>query len=247
MPRNTRCVEEKLVYHVTQRGINHESVFFSRGDRRTYLTLAAANVADCEVRIFAWCLMSNHVHWVLEAGRKNSLAVFFRRVHGRYAQYLNARCDRVGHLWQNRFYSCPLSPGHLVRSVRYVEENPVRAGIVDSSELYRWSSAAAHLKGPGAERIPLLDWGFWREIGGADGWRQHISRTEDIRQIRDLRECTHSGKPYGDDAFVQEMEARFGRQWRPVGRQVERKPAKREMGTEQSASPALLSNATGSG
>jgi putative transposase len=66
-------VEAGFIYHVTQRGVNRQDVFFSRGDRSTYLTLAADNAADCEVRILAWCLMSNHVHWVIQAGRKNSL------------------------------------------------------------------------------------------------------------------------------------------------------------------------------
>jgi putative transposase len=171
MPRNARCVESELVYHVTQRGVNRQDVFFSHADRTTYLALAEANTADCQVRVFAWCLMSNHVHWVLEAGRANSLAVFFRRVNGRYAQYLNARRRRTGHLWQNRFFSCPVGPTHLWHTLRYVEGNPVRAGLMEVNEAYRgrvlgrmakdrrWRSDAFCIGGSGARRAK-------RKVGG---------------------------------------------------------------------------------
>jgi len=85
--------------------------------------------------------MTNHVHWIAIPQRDDSLAVLFRRVHGRYAQYRNAKRRRVGHLWQNRFFSCALAPGHLWAALRYVEWNPVRAGVVGTPEAYRWSSA----------------------------------------------------------------------------------------------------------
>jgi putative transposase len=219
MPRNSRCVEPGLYYHVTQRGVDGAPVFFSHADRLAYLCLAQANVEDCEIRAFAYCLMTNHVHWVVSAGRADSLAVFFRRVHGRYAQYLNARRDRTGHLWQNRFFSCPLGPTHLWRTLRYVELNPVRAGLVDKSADYKWSTAAVHLGGPDAEAGRLLDWNVWREAGGAQNWRSLLaSGEEDYREIREIRACTFSGKPYGSDQFVREMEQRFQRHWRPVGR-----------------------------
>ena len=75
----------------------------------------------------AWCLMTNHVHFVVVPEREDSLAVMFRRVHGRYAQYLNARRGRTGHLWQNRFFGCPVAGARETSLLRYVEWNPVRA------------------------------------------------------------------------------------------------------------------------
>jgi putative transposase len=77
--------------------------------------------------------MTNHIHAVVTPRRGDSLAVLFRRVHGRYAQYLNARMGRSGHLWQARFYSCPLAAGHLDTALRYVECNPPRARLADES------------------------------------------------------------------------------------------------------------------
>ena len=153
MPRHKRCVEPGLPYHVTQRGVNRETVFFSISDRETYLHLVEDNQEEAGVRALAFCLMENHVHWVVIPEREDSLAVLFRRVHGRYAQYGNARRRRSGHLWQNRYYCCPLAATHLWTALRYVEWNPIRAGLVREAADYRWSSAAAHCAGPEAGAV----------------------------------------------------------------------------------------------
>jgi len=121
MPSNARCVEPGLAYHVLRQ-----------------------HCVDAEVRVLAYCLMSNHVHLVVVPGRADSLAVLFRRVHGRYAQYLNIRRQRSGHLWQSRFFSCALSESHLWVALRYVEQNPCRACIAGTPGEYRWSSYSAN-------------------------------------------------------------------------------------------------------
>ncbi len=102
MPRNARCVVPGLAYRVTQRGTNHQRVFFSAADRVTYLRLLKRNLAPAEARPLAWCLMTNHIHLVLVPGQIDSLEVLLRRVHGRYAQMVNTKRLRSGHLWQNR-------------------------------------------------------------------------------------------------------------------------------------------------
>jgi len=102
-------------------------------------------LSEADVRVWGWCLMSNHVHLVLLPDREDSLSLLMRRVHGRYAQYYNTRWGRTGHLWQNRFFSCILGIEHLWAALAYVERNPIRAGIVHSAAEYQWSSAAAHL------------------------------------------------------------------------------------------------------
>ncbi len=179
-------------------------------DRSTYLNLLSRNLADAEVRVLAWCLMRNHVHLVVVPGRDDSLAVLFRRVHGRYAQYYNARYERTGHLWQNRFYACALGPGHLWSALAYVENNPVRAGLVTGARQYRWSSALAHL---GKDDHPrLLDMQFWRDNGGAETWARFLAIEEPERHD-ELQRCTYSGKPFGDDSLVREVSERFGRYW----------------------------------
>jgi putative transposase len=180
-------------------------------DRQTYLLLLRDNLGDAEVRLLGWCIMTNHVHLIAVPHREDSLEVLFRRVHGRYAQYYNARIGRTGHLWQNSFIGCSLGAGHhLWTALAYVEQNPVRAGMVWKAEEYRWSSALAHLTG--IDEHALIDMPWWKASGVEKQWDQFLNR-EDTTAIAALRANTYAGRPFGDEAFVQEMGARFGRQW----------------------------------
>ena len=211
--RNARCILPGLPYHVTQRGTNRQKVFFSTAHRKTYLNLMARHREDAGVRVLAYCLMSNHVHWVIVPERADSLAVLFRRVHGAYAQAVNAGMGRSGHLWQNRFYSCPLSERHLWTALRYVEANPVRAGLVARPEVYRWSSAAVHL-GDGRDAAGVLDGLYWARAGGNATWREMHGAGEQEDQLHLLRRCTYAGRPFGEEEFVARLEEQFQRHWR---------------------------------
>ena len=166
-----------LPYHITQRGTNRQRVFFTAADRSLYLRLIRENQAEAGVRILAYCLMTNHVHFVAIPEREDSLAVLFGRANGRYAQAINIRKGRSGHFWQNRFHSCALSESHLEIALRYVEDNPCRAGLVTTPGQYRWSSAAAHLAGE-PDRSHVLDVGFGSGPAGR----------------RPGRECTQAGR-----------------------------------------------------
>ena len=132
MPRIARYVAPGVAHHITQRGTGRQLVFKSRADRRVYLDLLREQARFTDVLVLAYCLMPNHIHLIAVPFDEDSLAVLLRRVHGRFAQYFNARRARCGHLWQNRFYSCPTGPAHLWPALRYVESNPVRAGLVKS-------------------------------------------------------------------------------------------------------------------
>src|SRR6185312_8363576 len=103
MPRRNRCVLPEVPCHITQRGVDRCEVFSEDQDRITYLRLIQENLADAAVRVLGYCLMSNHVHLIAVPAREDSLSILARRVHGRYAQYYNARSGRSGHSWQNRF------------------------------------------------------------------------------------------------------------------------------------------------
>ena len=136
MPRNARLVAPGLPYHITQRGTNREHVFFSDGDRLLYLRLIRDNLVDAQCQVLAYCLMTNHVHFVIVPGREDSLATLFSRAHGRYSQAFNIDKGRTGHLWQARFHSCPLAESQLWIGLKYVEVNPVRAGMAQSPAEY---------------------------------------------------------------------------------------------------------------
>lgn len=157
--------------------------------------------------------MTNHVHLIAVPEAEDSLEILLRRVHGRYAQMLNARRDRTGHLWQNRFFSCALDSTHLRRALAYVERNPVRAGMVGRPEDHPWSSARVHL-GLESDRRGLLDLDFWLEFGGEEAWRDLLLSPEEAAVLRLLRRCTYSGRPFGSEEFLADFETRFGRRWR---------------------------------
>ncbi len=212
MPRNARVVAPEIPYHVTQRGTNRQPIFFTIGDRKLYLRLIRENQQEAGARILAYCLMTNHIHFLVVPEREDSLALLFGRANGRYAQALNIRRGRSGHLWQARYHSCPMSPAHLEAGLRYVEANPCRAGMVARPEQYRWSSAAAHLLGE-KDWSGVLDLGFWRRAGGAEAWAEMHGRGENAQEIHELRKCTYAGRPYGGQEFVREMEVRFQRKW----------------------------------
>jgi putative transposase len=211
MPRHLRCVVPGLAYHVTQRGVDRCTTFADDADRWTYLKLLKTTRAEAEARVLAWCLMSNHVHLIAVPDDTDALGVLLRRVHGRYAQYFNARHDRSGHLWQNRYFSCPLGPTHLWTAFAYVETNPVRARLVTEPADYQWSSAKAHLSG--RDPIGLLDMKPWTEYGGVEGWRLLLG-TGDEAACRELQRCTYSGRPFGDEGFLASFSERFGRRWK---------------------------------
>jgi len=113
MPRRARCVLPGVPYHVTQRGVDRQATFSLDEDRHTYLRLLRENLSEADVRVWGWCLMSNHVHLVLLPDREDSLSLLMRRVHGRYAQYYNTRWGRTG--CSPKCQSAAISPTHRAR------------------------------------------------------------------------------------------------------------------------------------
>jgi putative transposase len=190
--------------------VDGRAVFSCEQDRGTYLKLLRSNLLESQVRLLAWCLMTNHVHLIAIPEREDSLALLLRRVQGRYAQYFNIRAGRTGHLWQNRFFACVLGPSHLWAALRYVENNPVRAGIVDSAGHYVWSSARAHLSG--IDDRAILDMSWWDRESGAVDWAAALA-CDDGNAAEQLRSCTYAGRPFGSAGFVSEMSRHFGRYW----------------------------------
>ena len=136
----------------------------SAADRKLYLRLVRENLDDAGVRVLAYCLMTNHIHFIVVPSREDSLAVLFGRANGRFAQASNIERGRCGHLWQARFHSCPMSQTHLWIGLRYVEENPPRRDRGFPAD-YRWSSAAAHLTGARDRSGGTPDLDFWRKAG----------------------------------------------------------------------------------
>lgn len=137
MPRIARAVARGLPHHITQRGNYRQGVFETDEDYLKYREWLKEYSKRYALDIWAYCLMSNHVHLVCVPDQDDSLARTFNLLHMRYSQYVNRRRKMNGHVWQEeRFYSTILDEVHLHAAIRYVENNPVRAGIVQKAEEY---------------------------------------------------------------------------------------------------------------
>ncbi|MFC3079081.1 transposase [Phenylobacterium terrae] len=159
MPRSGRIVYPHVPHHVTQRGNRRAPIFFEPGDQEFYLGLLAEQTRKHAAEVWAFCLMPNHVHLILTPGDERGLGRAMGEVHRLYALRINARHGWSGHLFQDRFASVPMGEDHLVAAFRYVATNPVRAGLAERAQDWRWSSVHAHLAGRDTRLVrvaPLL-------------------------------------------------------------------------------------------
>jgi putative transposase len=154
MPRTARIVIPELAIHLVQRGINRADCFFAEKDYSAYLGCLAHYAARFECSVHAYCLMTNHVHLLVTPHAAGSCAALMKNLAQRHAQRMNVRLERKGPLWEGRFRSGLVAcEHHLLACYRYIEMNPVRAGLVASPAEYRWSSHCANAGGEAARFI----------------------------------------------------------------------------------------------
>jgi putative transposase len=206
MARLARIVIPEIPHHVTQRGNRRQQVFFSDEDYGLYLALLTEHAKAWGVEIWAWCLMPNHVHLMLVPPDPAALRGALGEAHRRYSRAVNLREGWRGYLWQGRFASCPMDEPHTMRAARYIELNPVRAGLVARPEKWRWSSAAAHLRGrpDGVTAVAALG------VHVAD-WKRFLAEEMDEDALDSIRRGERTGRPLGDEAFVRHLETATGR------------------------------------
>lgn len=209
MPRMARVVCPGIPHHITQRGVRRFNVFLDEADHRRYLELLAFYAPRFGLGITSYCVMTNHVHVVGVPEHEDSIAKVFRDCHGIYAAEFNKKYDKTGHVWQARPYSCALDEAHAWAAIRYVERNPVRAGIVTRAEDYPWSSARGHC---GVSPDPLLS-----PVGDSmkRDWSAWLAEDTDGVQENRVRARTYTGRPCGNDDFVKKLEAVVGRPLAP--------------------------------
>lgn len=141
MPRNGRILIDHACYHVVTRGNQKQAVFFENEDYERYLLMTKRAKKRYDVSIYAYCLMPNHIHFLLYVEVKDELSKFMHWLNRGYAAYFNAKQNKVGHVWQGRFKSRPIIKGrYLLHVAEYIEANPVRAKLVADIADYRWSS-----------------------------------------------------------------------------------------------------------
>jgi putative transposase len=222
MARLARLVVPHHPHHVTQRGNRRQDVFFWDADYQAYLDLLQEWAAKAGTDIWAYCLMPNHVHLVLVPTVEDGLRATLGETHRRYTSRINKREHCTGHLWQDRFGSFPMDEAHLMACVRYIEQNPVRAGLVKKPQDWAWSSARAHLDGrddgtvvvePMLSRVP--DW---------PSWGAFLAESQTEEAIDQLRQHSRTGRPMGDTSWVADLEQQVGRRLGPKKRGPKPRP-----------------------
>jgi putative transposase len=205
MARFPRVVVVDVPHHVTQRGNARQIILATHADRLIYMALLREYAQLYRLSLLGYCLMSNHVHLIAVPHTETALAESLKQAHGRYAAYWNGQQSSTGHVWQGRFYSCPLDEGHLWEGLRYVELNPVRAGMVEEPQLWAWSSAAAHCGF--ASPDPILEMRHWTNRWTVAEWRCFLAGSASRAELGALRRFTHTGRPLGTDEFVAGLES----------------------------------------
>ena len=206
MARIARVVAEHYPHHITQRGNRRQDTFFCDDDYRYYIRLMAEWCDKCGVTILAYCLMPNHVHLIAVPESADGLRRAIGEAHRRYTRHINFREQWRGHLWQGRFASFLMDEKYLLTATRYIELNPVKAGLVSIPEEYPWSSAKAHMKGRNDDLVkvqPLL-----RMV---DDWRQFLSGDVSDEEYELLQRHERTGRPLGSASFIKRLENKLSR------------------------------------
>ena len=217
MPRTARIVLPHMPHHVRQRGHNKQTVFFDGGDCETYLRVLRKWTGEFRVKIYGYCLMTNHVHLLLDPGSDvQSLAKVMKRVAGKYTRYFNRLYHRSGTLWESRFKSSPIqTEEYLLACCRYVDLNPVSAGMVRQPGEYRWSSFRQKTRDAVNAWIDFDD--CYIALGETVSQRLQTYEKFVIEGVPAsgefdlIRQALGSGQLTGNDQFIDEVERRTGK------------------------------------
>jgi REP element-mobilizing transposase RayT len=210
MARKPRVHFAGAFYHVMSRGNQGRSIFKDDRDRERYLDFVKESQTRFRYRLFAYVLMENHVHHLIQIGH-NPLSKVMQNILFRYTRYWNRRYNKTGHLFQGRFKAILCDrESYLLELIRYLHLNPVRSQIVADPEKYRWSSHQAYVAGEGRNWIEveevLARWGKGRAQAIA-GYRRFVQDGLNDGHRDDLYEVVDQ-RYLGDDAFVEKVAQR---------------------------------------
>lgn len=209
MARMPRLVVPGYPHHVTQRGSRRQTTFFSVADYQMYINLFSKKKESCDVDVWAYCLMPNHIHMIVSPRKPDSLGKLFGSVHRIYARRVNEREGWSGHLWQERFRSFVMHGDHALAAIRYVELNPVRAGLCQHPQEWTWSSVHAHM---GRKEDCLMTEN--PVTTNIKNWSDYLGVSDAEVDLEEIRKHTRTGRPFGDRKFIDELEQSAGRRLR---------------------------------
>jgi putative transposase len=204
-----------VAVHVIHRGNNRTQCFFRDEDRSFYLFHLNRLLSRAVCQLHAYCLMDNHLHLLLTARAATGCALLMKAIAQLYAQYINKSYGRSGYLWESRFKSCLVqSEDYVLACYRYIELNPVRAGLVRRPDEYRWSSNAANARGEASALITPHD--QYVALGRDAAERQAVYRETfgshlSSERVAEIRNATNGGYVFGSQAFKKVVSQALGR------------------------------------
>lgn len=215
MPRRPRLAASGIPLHIIQRGVNRATCFFAGDDYQFYLHYLGEHSRDFGCDIHAYVLMANHVHLLLTPREADSAARMMKHLGQRYVQYVNRINNRTGTLWDGRFRSClTQAEDYVLACHRYIELNPVRAGMVSHPRQYRWSSYGAN--GEGKTSALLTPHPQYLRLGRGDpdrleNYRALFRAPVDKGTIDEIRQATNGNYALGSHKFQEKIAAALGR------------------------------------
>ncbi len=210
MPRIARVVVPGIPHHVIKRGNRRQRVFFRQSDYKAYKSILARFCARENVEIWAYCLMPNHVHFVMVPKTTDGLRRCMAESHRRYTHIINTREGWTGFLWQGRFDSYPMDEAYLYNTVRYVELNPVSAGLSSRAQNWRWSSARAHLENHADGLVNIEPM-----LARIPDWSKYLAERLSESEIELIERHGRTGRPLGSRTFLEHLEVVTGRSLLP--------------------------------
>lgn len=213
MARRNRACPAGVAQHVIQRGNNRQPCFGGTEDFAAYAHWLREAADRFGVAIHAWVFMTNHVHLLVTPSIDNAISRMMQNLGRRYVRYFNHVHHRSGTLWEGRFKACLVQDTeYLLHCYRYIELNPVRAGIVSDPADYRWSSYRVNALGVDSNLCtPHPEYRALGELPGRlSVYRDLFAAHVEDEPVADIREATERSSALGDDRFIREMEARTG-------------------------------------
>ena len=214
MGRQPRLIGDGLVYHALNRGNNRDTVFDHGDDFQAFLDALAQTKERYPFRLFAYCLMRNHFHLVLQPEPGQSISRILQSVTVAHTWRYHQQHASSDHVWQGRLQSPVLeADDHLLTVMRYVEANPWRAGIVSDLADYPWSSYLVHGLGktfPWVDEAPVWAGLAKTEAGRQRSWRQWVHTPFTESELAAVRRAVTTGRPYGHGSWVAQLARRLG-------------------------------------
>lgn len=209
MPRAARVTPGGFVYHVLNRGVGRNRLFWKDADYAAFEQIMEETLATRPMRICAYCLMPNHWHLILWPEHDGELAAFMQRLTVTHVTRWQRRKRQVGygHVYQGRYKSFPVeSDEHFYTAVRYVERNPLRAGLIRRADQWRWSSLWRRLNGTRDQKRLLSSWPLSRPRQ----WSEYVEQPLTEAELEAVRRSVQKGQPLGDAQWTQRVARQLG-------------------------------------